>query len=176
MNLNYDLKKLLGKDMGELFIYIDKKKLTMSDFLCYMQYEFFCSFFISVLSDISREQYKDFEFPVFKSEDYGNPFKLTIYFNNQKPKVVDNQVNLELLEKQKYVSIFNNVSNLVFIPNKKNNVEKVFDMIIPENKILFQKILKVIFDKIYLILQNDMSKRIQFDYKNNFLIFILREN
>ena len=93
MNLNYDLKKIPGQDMGDLFIFIDKKKLTMSDFLCYMQYEFFCSFFISVLSDICREQYKDFEFPVFKSEDYGNPFKLTIYFNNQKPKVVDNQEN-----------------------------------------------------------------------------------
>jgi len=176
MNLNYDLKKNHQEGKSVLSIFIDKKKLTLSDFLCYMQYEFFCSFFISVLSDIYKEKYKDIEFPVFQSGSFGSPFQLIIYYNDSKPKPNFDKNKLELMDRQKNVNILSNSNHLIFIPNKKTNVEKLFDMILPENKILFQKILKVVFDKIFLILQNDMSKKIQLNYKNNFLIFILCEN
>jgi hypothetical protein len=176
MNLNYDLKKLNQDGKSKLSIFIDKKKLTLSDFLCYMQYEFFCSFFISVLNDINKDKYKDIEFPVFQSANFGNPFELVVYFNESKPPVSYNKDKLELIDRQKYVNVLSNSSHLIFIPNKKVNIDKLFDMILPENKILFQKILKVIFDKIFLILQNDMTKKIKLNYKNNFLIFILQEN
>uniref|UniRef100_A0A6C0K4R3 Uncharacterized protein n=1 Tax=viral metagenome TaxID=1070528 RepID=A0A6C0K4R3_9ZZZZ len=177
MNLDYDLKKSLhNPDFGTLFIFVDKKKITLLQFLCLMQYEFFCAFFVSVLMDIGRDKFHDLQFPVFHKEDYAQTLELTIHFQPKEKITLPTQNNLTILERQRFVNVLINEQSLIFIPNKKVNLSNLCEMLLPENKILFQKILKIIFDKIYLILQNDPSKKCRLDYKNNFLIFILREN
>lgn len=176
MNLDYDLKKSpTNSEQGALFIFVDKKKINIVQFLCLMQFEFFCAFFVSVLMDIGREKYHDIQFPVFHKEAYNQALDITIHFQPKEKITLPNQNNLTILERQRFVNVLINEQSLIFIPNKKINLSNLREMLLPDNKILFQKILKIIFDKIYLILQNDPSKKCRLDYKNNFLIFIVRE-
>ena len=74
----------------------------------------------------------------------------------------------------KYVNIVKNGDELIFIPNRKVTVHRFRENLEKDQKIIFQKILKIIFDKIFLILHSDNSKKLKLDYKNNFFIFILK--
>ena len=77
-------------------------------------------------------------------------------------------------QRMKYVNIVKNGDELIFIPNRKVTVNRFRENLEKDQKIIFQKILKIIFDKIFLILHSDNSKKLKLDYKNNFFIFILK--
>lgn len=172
MNLDYDLKKY-NNETALLFA-INNKRLTMIEFLCYMQYEYFCSFFVSVLGDITgKEKYKDVEFPIFDSASYQKTFELKL-LNEEKINPATPHKEYTIQQRMKYVNIVKNGDELIFIPNRKVTVNRFRENLEKDQKIIFQKILKIIFDKIFLILHSDNSKRLQLDYKNNFFIFILK--
>lgn len=170
MNLEYDLKK--HSNYSILYFYIDEKKLTNLDFLCYMQFEYFNIFFVSVLIDLFKDKYKNFEFPIFSKETYDKVFALV--FNDDYKKVNYNFSESKIYERHKYVNIIKNDDLLLFIPNKKKNINNLLEIMTFENKIFFQKILKHVFDKTYLILK-ETTKNCKIFFKEDFLIFFIQE-
>ena len=172
MNLEYDLKKF--NEETALMFAINNKRLTMIEFLCYMQYEYFCSFFVSVLGDITgKEKYKDVEFPTFDCASFQKTFELKL-LREEKINPPTPHKEFTIQQRMKYVNIVKNGDELIFIPNRKVTVNRFRENLEKDQKIIFQKILKIIFDKIFLILHSDNSKKLKLDYKNNFFIFILK--
>lgn len=176
MNLDYHINKLdINKNI--LSLIVEKKTLNIAEFICYMQFEYFCSFFVSVLNDLMENSYKDIQFPLFSSKNFNDPFNIIILFKEENK---DHNINpkIKLMLREKYVNIFNDPNNteIIFIPNRKKNIYNLKELLNMENKIFFQKILKSIFDKLFLILHNNINITYQLFYKHNLLFcFILKQ-
>lgn len=176
MDLDYNLSK--KKDYYILHFYVNEKKLSNIEFICYMQYEFFVAFFISVLNDISNICYKRIRFPVF-NKNTENVFEIILEISTTKTNPLENNnsienlknvESIEIFDNSKYMNVYKKNNIYVFIPNKKYN--NIMELISEPQK--FQKQLKQIFDLMYLLLkQND--KNYQLFYKNNFFIMFLEE-
>ena len=177
MNLEYDLKTK-SQHEGSLELYADKKKLSLCDFLCFMQYDFFCAFFVSVLFDIHwKDNLVDFKFPNFHSKDLDNAFALQVFFSPQKNAVIEMDSEMHIVERLKYVNIIRQKKKeYIFIPNKSKHIQELKELFLSENKVMTTKMFKIIFDKLFLMIQNEPKKTFSLEYKNKIFIFLIREN
>lgn len=173
MNLAYDLIKKSNEIT--MTITVEKNKLNIRDFICYMQYEFFVSFFVSILSDIFHEKYKTFIFPKFRNASLLDNFELQFLFSDN---VSDPFMPFELavFEKQKYVQVVRSKNAYFFIPNKKNNIQEFTQMLSNENRLFLQKLFKSAFERIYLLLFHNQKLNLNLVIKNNFFMLMLMES
>jgi len=177
MDLDYNVSK--KKDYYTLHFYVNEKKLSIIEFLCYMQYEFFVSFFISVLIDISNICYKRIRFPLF-NKNIENIFELILEIStktnqlehNNSIENLKNVESIEIFDSSKYINVYKKNNVFVFIPHTKLN--NIMELISEQHKLIFQKQLKHIFDLLYLLLKRN-DKNYRLFYKNNFFIMFLEE-
>lgn len=182
MELDYQLKR--QHKYGLVYFFVNAKKLTVLDFVCYMQYEYFITFFVSVLIDLLKEEkYKTLSFTVFDPHAFEKNFEIRLSPMAESPVLPSfahsstNQnltQQLVMHESLKYVTIMKENNLFLFIPNSKKKIDTLMDLLTIENKIFFQKILKIIFDKLYLLLKN--KKTVELSMQYHCLIFFLKEN
>jgi hypothetical protein len=140
-----------------------------------MQYEYFVVFFINVLIDTLQENIVDIDFPIFDVNTLEDIFILSIYTSPKKLNQYSNK-DYKLYHKSKYISILKSEKETIFLYNGKKNIKNLLEYFMIENRIILQKILKTIFEHLFLNLHFDNSKKFKLDYyQNNIFIFYLIE-
>jgi len=162
INLNYE------SNSDKLNIFVNDKKITIQEFICYMQYEYFILFLINVLNDLKNVN--DFAFPDFSKKDLHLPFVMEIHESRRVAQKL-NFCDFKILKTKKYISILNNKDKYIFACNNKA-IRSLQDFFQNDNRYHLIKILKTIFETIFLYLHSQ-DKCIRLEYRPDINIFYL---
>lgn len=174
MNLEYKLTEFT--DHVELKIHIENYIVNNLYFIILMQYDYFISFLITILSDINKQLHiKDIDFPIFNKTLLKDEFYLKLYHTEQENEGKFTLSDLKLYQKNKYINIFSNQEKLFFQNSKIDKIKNFQELLLLDKKKYLYRLLKFFFDKLFLkLLNTNYSYKITKIY--NPFILILKEN
>jgi hypothetical protein len=173
MNLEYKLNEN-NNSFIELQIVIEKNIVTNLYFIILMQYDYFISFLITILSDLNiKYNINDLDFPIFNKNNLKDNFNLKLYY-----KQLENEniifSGYKQLQNLKYINIYELENNLIFQTNNIEELNNFKNLLEINHKKYLLKLFKCIFDKLFLkIINSENNYIIKKTYKP--LLFILKE-
>jgi hypothetical protein len=173
MNLEYHLDHF--SDKIQLKINIDNHPITMLNFIILVQFDYFLSFFITILTDINISfPIKDLEFLDFSKKDWKNVFQLNLYYYPQ-PKIENISLSsFKIIQRLKYLNIYQLENQFVFQTNEIEQAQQFNELLGILHKKHFYKLLKSLFDKLYLkLLSSNKTFKIVVTYQP--FLFLLKE-
>ncbi|NDE15330.1 hypothetical protein EBZ80_10410 [bacterium] len=173
MNLDFSLKKLEDADL-EMTLFVNKEKMNMLDFICHMQFEYFSSFFVSALIDVHtlhKEPFRTIVFPVFRHAAFRDAIVFRLSYDEGRGGLGGAELSAET--RSRYYRVMREKDSLVFFPSRKQTVQSLSELLIPENKVFLQKLLKGVFETVFLMLSATPRSSCAVACRNEFLFFIL---
>jgi hypothetical protein len=173
MDLDFNIKALDNKNL-EMTLFVNKEKMNMLDFICYMQFEYFSSFLVSALIDVQTlhgERFKTVVFPVFRHGSFREPLVLGLSYQESTGGFGNGRISEDA--RSRYYRVMKEGNNLVFIPSRKETVHLLSELLVPENKVFLQKMMKGLFEKVFLMLSSNPAGACSIVCKNDIFFFIL---
>jgi len=165
MNLEYKLNK--HPDEMTVTIYVEDNIVNQLYFIILMQFDYFIRFLLTMFSDIhDKYPVMDIAFPVFQKNTLQQDFSLRLFHTIQTTKRASHTFHepLHSFQQFKHVHLLQNDSytQLVFkLPSREEGsdaIHRFSDLLETSHKKYICKLLKCVFDKLFLKLLQCKSR------------------